>query len=266
MGTEDKQLTQQEIRASAAARAVGTSPREVAIPQSPVGASTSGAASAWPSTAADRSTEDTSIPTRGRSASLPNASRLRRRVTSSSAAPSMKSNTALGSLRRAFSRSSSMFRATRAILAASARRIGEPAGERSQWQREARVLTRRMVAASPAPAVSGCRQKTAREGGVAGRTRTSLSPPAEGIAMNIKLGILAAAIAGAASAQTSRFLIVAPGNDTTAAKAAVTANGGTVVNDLSRIGVVVAQSTNPNFAAAGPAAPGGPAAHADPDI
>jgi len=84
--------------------------------------------------------------------------------------------------------------------------------------------------------------------------------------MNIKLGILAAAIAGAASAQTSRFLIVAPGNDTTAAKAAVTANGGTVVNDLSRIGVVVAQSTNPNFAAAVAAAPGVQSADADPDI
>ena len=82
----------------------------------------------------------------------------------------------------------------------------------------------------------------------------------------IKSFLAALVIAGAASATPANYLVVATGNDTTAARAAVVANGGTVVDDLSRVGIVVATSENPSFAAQVAAAPGVLSADADPDI
>lgn len=84
--------------------------------------------------------------------------------------------------------------------------------------------------------------------------------------MKQALFLLVAGFAGAAAAAPSRYLVVATGNDTSAARAAVTANGGTVVYDLSSIGVVVASADSAGFAAAVAAAPGVLSADADPDI
>ncbi len=86
--------------------------------------------------------------------------------------------------------------------------------------------------------------------------------------MNRALLLLAACFALPALASPVNYLVVATGNDTARAKAAVTANGGTVLADLGAIGVVAASadSANPRFAAAVAAMPGVLSADADPDI
>jgi subtilisin family serine protease len=73
-------------------------------------------------------------------------------------------------------------------------------------------------------------------------------------------------ISSAAAAAPSNYLIVAQGNDTSGALAAVVANGGTVVDDLSAIGAVIATADNADFAAAVAASPGVLSADLDPDI
>src|SRR5258708_5548769 len=71
---------------------------------------------------------------------------------------------------------------------------------------------------------------------------------------------------GAASAAPANYLVVAQCNDTTAARAAAVATGGTVVDDLPAIGVGGATADSAPFAAAVAASPGVLPADADPDI
>src|SRR5689334_547759 len=80
--------------------------------------------------------------------------------------------------------------------------------------------------------------------------------------------LFALCLALPAVAAPVNYLVVATGNDTAGAKAAVVANGGTVVADLNAIGVVAASadSANTGFAAAVAASPGVLSADADPDI
>jgi len=84
--------------------------------------------------------------------------------------------------------------------------------------------------------------------------------------MNRALVLLIAGVAGSATAAPNRYLVVAPGNDTTAAQAAVTANRGKVIDALNAIGVVVAEADSAGFAAAVAASPGVLSADIDPDI
>jgi len=84
--------------------------------------------------------------------------------------------------------------------------------------------------------------------------------------MNRALAFLVAAFAGSAVAAPTQYLVVSKGNDTSAAVAAVTAAGGTVRYDLSRIGVVSALSENASFAATVAANPAVLSVDADPDI
>jgi len=79
---------------------------------------------------------------------------------------------------------------------------------------------------------------------------------------------LAACLSLPALSAPVNYLVVATGNDTAKAKAAIVVNGGTVVADLNAIGVVQASadSANAGFAAAVAATPGILSADADPDI
>src|SRR4051812_17253318 len=84
--------------------------------------------------------------------------------------------------------------------------------------------------------------------------------------MKSLLVLLATGLAGAASAAPANYLVVSTGNDTTAARKAVVAHGGSVVDELGAIGVVVASADNVNFAAQVAAEPGVLSADVDPDI
>ena len=84
--------------------------------------------------------------------------------------------------------------------------------------------------------------------------------------MNRALAFLVAAFAGSAVAAPTQYLVVSKGNDTSAAVAAVTAAGGTVRYDLSKIGVVSALSESPSFASSVAANPAVLSVDADPDI
>ncbi|MGE5048865.1 MAG: hypothetical protein ACM3PC_09870, partial [Deltaproteobacteria bacterium] len=84
--------------------------------------------------------------------------------------------------------------------------------------------------------------------------------------MNRLIAFLVAAFAGSAVAAPTQYLVVSKGNDTSAAVAAVTAAGGTVKYDLSKIGVVSALSENPSFATSVAANPAVLSVDADPDI
>src|SRR3954467_12944290 len=84
--------------------------------------------------------------------------------------------------------------------------------------------------------------------------------------MKSLLVLLATGLAGAASAAPANYLVVSTGNDTTAARKAVVAHGGTVIDELGAIGVVVASADNANFAARVAAEPGVLSADVDPDI
>ena len=65
-------------------------------------------------------------------------------------------------------------------------------------------------------------------------------------------GVVAIGAIGSASAAETNtaYLVIAPGNSTGQAEARVAAAGGTVVARYSQIGVLVARSTNPDFATA----------------
>ncbi|HET7785423.1 MAG TPA: S8 family serine peptidase [Myxococcales bacterium] len=84
--------------------------------------------------------------------------------------------------------------------------------------------------------------------------------------MNRMIAFLVAAFAGSAVAAPTQYLVVSKGNDTAAAVAAVTAAGGTVKYDLSKIGVVTALSDSATFAASVAANPAVLSVDADPDI
>src|SRR3954468_9726318 len=91
-------------------------------------------------------------------------------------------------------------------------------------------------------------------------------PHPEKTPVKILFVLLATGIAGAASAAPSNYLVVATGNGTTAARNTVVAHGGTVIDELGAIGVVVASADNANFAAQVAAEPGVLSADVDPDI
>src|SRR3954462_1211757 len=96
-------------------------------------------------------------------------------------------------------------------------------------------------------------------------SRTS-SPTPEKTPMKSLLVLLATGLASAASAAPANYLVVSTGNDTTAARKAVVAHGGTVTDELGAIGVVVASADTANFAAQVAAEPGVLSADVDPDI
>jgi subtilisin family serine protease len=68
----------------------------------------------------------------------------------------------------------------------------------------------------------------------------------------VLVGIAAVGVIGSASAAglNTTYLVIAPGNSTAQAEARVTKAGGTVVARYGQIGVLVARSTNPDFATA----------------
>src|SRR4051812_33766675 len=84
--------------------------------------------------------------------------------------------------------------------------------------------------------------------------------------MKSLLVLLVTGLAGAASAAPANYLVVANGSDTSAARKAVVAHGGTVIDELGAIGVVVASADNASFAAQVAAEPGVLSADVDPDI
>src|SRR3954465_4831529 len=101
-----------------------------------------------------------------------------------------------------------------------------------------------------------------------GKGRSSVPPREKRANMIRPAFFLAACLSLPALSAPVNYLVVATGNDTAKAKAAIVANGGTVVADLNAIGVVQAMSDSANagFAAAVAATPGILSADADPDI
>src|SRR4051812_5371261 len=101
-----------------------------------------------------------------------------------------------------------------------------------------------------------------------GKGRSSVPPREKRANMIRPAFFLAACLSLPALSAPVNYLVVATGNDTAKAKAAIVANGGTVVADLNAIGVVQASadSANAGFAAAVAATPGILSADADPDI
>lgn len=82
----------------------------------------------------------------------------------------------------------------------------------------------------------------------------------------VSLGCLALLLAIPAAAAPGRYLVVAPDQDTAAAQAAIRANGGTVIEAMDAIGIVVAEAEGDGFASAVAASPGVLTADADPDV